>query len=304
MPQRRACHPLARSRFPKGACRPQPAERASQTKPCVWLRHERQGLPSTARAEDSRGPATRARGRRGRRCGARCGPPQRGEPSAFCICETGWRRSACTTGTARPVPAPRAPPVRTSPGTASQSLHLRQEVETRREPDANPASRSGGPRTHWHPRRLSVRSCRGPELAPRPRRGVPAALALENSLRGSFSCPHPAMRRLALPRAAPAMRSRSASRAGSWSQSACVACGVPRKAHEAPRSPRGAGGGSAGLHGGARREGWAGSELLGTTLPRAADRGDAGRSPGGLHCALQVGGFHIMKQRLETDADQ
>lgn len=269
LPQRRGCHALARPGVPNGfavedkafCARPGPGPAA--VLPC--------------------GP----KGAAGRALGSlqlRSGPAQ-------------GRLQDADAARPAPSPTPRLGRLRCAPLPGQRVNHCTSDRRWRH--SVNPASRSGDPRTHWHPRRLSIRSCRGPELALRPcaSRAL-VALARNNSLRRSFLRPHPAMRRLALPRAAPAVRARCASRAGSWSQSACVACGVPRKARRASRGPRGAGGGSAGLHGGAGLQGWARSELLGTTLP------SPGQRPAGMLGGPQVGGFHMMKRGLEMDADQ
>lgn len=243
LPQRRGCHALARPGVPNGfavedkafCARPGPGPAA--VLPC--------------------GP----KGAAGRALGSlqlRSGPAQ-------------GRLQDADAARPAPSPTPRLGRLQCAPLPGQRVNHCTSDRRWRH--SVNPASRSGDPRTHWHPRRLSIRSCRGPELALRPcaSRAL-VALARDNSLQRSFLRPHPAMRRLALPRAAPAVRARCASRAGSWSQSACVACGVPRKAHRASRGPRGAGGGSAGLHGGAGLQGWARSELLGTTRPSPGQR--------------------------------
>lgn len=287
---------LAAARPQPPACPPDPKPGSPST-PWPWVRANAARPPSPAQAPDSSARTWGARGPR-QTGGGQTPPPMPREGLA-----THWRAPGPPAAPA--APAPPSGTVRaactagTRLGLSPRLGHPSRDGESITAPQAGGGD-ARGPRIPHSPASSAPLRPQLPGSGARPRTTsrAPAALALENSLRGAFWRLHPTMRRPARPRAAPAVRSRSATRAGSWSQSACVACGVPRKAHGAPGEAVRVSKERPG-----RRAGPAPSRWV-PLFPRAADRGDAGTSPGGLHGASQVGGFHITKRRLETDADQ
>lgn len=236
------------------------------------LRRGRQGLLRTARARASRGPPMRAQ----RRCGARprlftaAQRPGAGPPAGR------GRSPACPI----PNPAPRAPPVRTSPGTASQSLHLRQEVETQREPRIplrGPAYSLASsaplhpqlPGSGARPETMRVAGSCGPRAEQQPPEVLPAPASRDAAAgpapsRSSSAGPLREPSRVLVPVRVRGVRGSQegaqgvSGPSGRWRRQ----CGSPRRGRAAGLGPLGAAGYNSSFH-------------------RAAARGDAGRSPGG-----------------------
>lgn len=200
----------------------------------------------------------------------------RGAPSALCSCAAGRRRAACPI----PKPAPRAPPVRTSPGTASQSLHLRQEVETQREPRIplrGPAYSLASsaplhpqlPGSGARPETMRVAGSCGPRAGQQPPEVLPAPASRDAAAgpapsRSSSAGPLREPSRVLVPVHVRGVRGSqegaqgASGPAGRWRRQ----CGSPRRGRAAGLGPLGAAG-------------------YNSSFPRAAARGNAGRSPGG-----------------------